>query len=123
MRLMKICFTIGMLFSILTTLSSCKGQGSTDTIQTALKQKSIGKIVPELDPKATLIYQDSNNNYCFGSKDKGIYKYDGKTLVLFTSKDGLCAHRVLGIQEDKKGNIYFDTSEGVCKFDGQQFTT
>ena len=38
-------------------------------------------------------------------------------------KDGLINDHIGGIQEDKSGNIYFDTQEGVSKFDGQTFRT
>ena len=44
-----------------------------------------------------------------------MYRYDGKTLVNFTTKDGLDNNRIGGIQEDKAGNIYFTTS--VCDGD------
>lgn len=70
-----------------------------------------------------IIFQDKKNNYWFAGNNKGVYKYDGKLLVLFTTKDGLCSHSILGIQEDKLGNIYFDTQDGVSKFNGQKFTT
>ncbi|MEP7268461.1 MAG: two-component regulator propeller domain-containing protein, partial [Saprospiraceae bacterium] len=73
------------------------------------------------DPKANLIYQDEKNNYWFNSKEKGVYVYDGNRLLLLTMKDGLCSNVILNMQEDKLGNIYFDTPEGVSKFDGQQF--
>lgn len=52
-----------------------------------------------------------------------MYRFDGKTLVNFTMKDGLCSNRLRGIQEDKSGNIHFTTYEGISKFDGQVFTT
>jgi len=59
----------------------------------------------------------------FGGNDEGAYKYDGENLILYTDKDGLIGSNIIGIQEDKFGNIYFDTTEGVSKFDGQKFTT
>lgn len=119
---MKVYFIIGTLFYILIVLSSCNSQGSTTITNSENSQKSIGKIANDLDPKASLIYQASNSSYWFGS-DKGVYNYDGKRLILFTSKDGLISHRVIGVQEDKAGNIYFDTPKGVSRFDGQQFAT
>lgn len=85
--------------------------------------KRLGTTVSKMGKKVMVIFQDKKNNFWFGGNDKGVYKYDGKSLVLFTKKDGLCNNSVLGIQEDKFGNIYFDTSTGVSKFDGQKFTT
>ena len=69
------------------------------------------------------VFQAKNNDYWFGSNDRGVYRYDGKALVNFTTKDGLVSNRIRGIQEDKSGNIYFTTYEGISKFDGQAFTT
>ena len=85
----------------------------------------MGEIALELDKKIWSIYQDKKNNYWFGSKRNGIYKYDGKSLVQFTKKDGLCSNSngARNIQEDKDGNIYFDTGEGISKFDGKSFET
>lgn len=92
-----------------------------------------GEVVTELDPAIWRVYQARNNDYWFGSKDRGVYRYDGKTLVRFTTKDGLSYDPVGGIQEDKAGNIYFPTTavsdadrrtvtQGVSRFDGKAFT-
>jgi ligand-binding sensor domain-containing protein len=69
------------------------------------------------------VFQARNNDYWFGSNDRGVYRYDGKALVNFTTNDGLVSNQIRGIQEDKSGNIYFTTYEGISKFDGQAFTT
>jgi len=122
MNLIKTYFSLSMTLVILLSFSSCNAQSKTDSKQKSPTQNKIGKTLTELDAKATLIYQDKANNYWFGSKDKGVYKYDGKSLVLFTQKDGLINHSIIAIQEDKCGNLYFDTQEGVSKFDGQKFT-
>ena len=82
-----------------------------------------GEIVSELDKAIFYIFQTKDDTYWFGSNDRGVYRYNGKTIVNFTMKDGLCSHRIRGIQEDEAGNIYFTTYEGISKFDGQAFTT
>jgi ligand-binding sensor domain-containing protein len=69
------------------------------------------------------IYQDKKNNFWFGSWEDGLYRYDGKTIIHFTTKSGLPHNRIEEIKEDKSGNIYFNTSKGISKFDGQTFTT
>ncbi len=69
------------------------------------------------------IFQDSKGNYWFGSHKEGVSKYDGKTVEYFTINDGLLDNQICSIQEDKNGNIYFDTGHGVSKFDGQLFST
>lgn len=69
------------------------------------------------------IFQDSNNNYWFASNGEGVYRYDGETLIQFTTKDGLCDNQVFTIQEDKQGNLWFVTVGGISRFDGKTFTT
>jgi ligand-binding sensor domain-containing protein len=116
-----------LLLGCLTAFCSCNGQPASPSEATALKNKkktlAKGEIVAELENRITVIYQDQRGHYWFGGGEKGICQFDGNQLVLFTRKDGLCGTNVLGIQEDQSGNIYFDTTEGVCKFDGQTFST
>jgi len=107
---------------------SCKGQNIADkqTRSTNTRDQAliIGDTVSEIaDQKLNLVFQDTKENFWFTGGDGGIYKYDGKNLVLFTLKDGLCSLDILGIQEDNFGNLYFDTPKGVSKFDGQKFST
>ncbi len=68
------------------------------------------EIVSQLDPAIWRVHHAVNGDYWFGSKDQGVYRFDGKTLVNFTTKDGLYYDPVGGIQEDKAGNIYFATT-------------
>ena len=82
-----------------------------------------GEVVPELGKSVMYVFQARNNDYWFGSNDRGVYRYDGKSLVNFTTKDGLVSNRIRGVQQDKTGNIYFTTYEGISKFDGRAFTT
>ena len=112
-----------LIFGILTTFFTCNGQNKSQNLDTYEKVIALGETVSKLDQKILLIFQDSNDNLWFGGNDKGVYKYDGKNLVLYTNKDGLIESNIWGIQEDIFGNIYFDTKEGVSKFDGQKFTT
>ncbi len=82
-----------------------------------------GETVTELDKAIFYIFQAKDNTYWFGSNERGVYRYNGKSLVNFTTKDGLVSNQIRGIQEDKSGNIYFTTYEGTSKFDGRSFTT
>ncbi|MBK8643649.1 MAG: hypothetical protein IPN15_16005 [Saprospiraceae bacterium] len=59
------------------------------------------------------------NNYWFSSNGEGVYRYDGKTIVNFTTKDGLANDTIRQIQEDKFGNIFISTFDGINKFDGK----
>src|SRR4051812_39462785 len=82
-----------------------------------------GEAVPELGRSVMYVLQAKNNDYWFGSNDRGVYRYDGKAIINFTTKDGLVSNRIRGMQEDKSGSIYFTTYEGISRFDGRAFTT
>jgi len=114
-----------LLFGIMTVLISCNGQHQKAfNDKTALAQSTaIGHRIPEIGKNIRCIFQDSKNNYWYGSDGDGVYRYDGKNLVLFTDKDGLCHNQVLSIQEDQLGNIWFGTGNGISRFDGHTFTT
>ncbi len=103
------------------TFASCSGQG---TRQVAGSRSSAiaGHAVSAIDTSIWYIFQDRKDNYWFGSNGKGVYRYDGKNLTHFSTKDGLCHDQIRGIQEDSTGNIYFNTVDGISKFDGT-FTT
>ena len=79
--------------------------------------------VTKISKTINCIFQDENGNYWFASNGEGVYSYDGKTLIQFTTKDGLCDNQVFTIQEDKQGNIWFLTVGGISRFDGKTFTT
>lgn len=123
-----------ILLFLLCTLAkvfSCKGQSiSRDTNNAMSDPNSIpgtiltrGDTVKELGNNIMTVYQDKKNNFWFGSWEDGLYRYDGKTILHFTTKNGLPHNRVEDLQEDQGGNIYFNTPAGVCKFDGQSFST
>ncbi|MBL7826594.1 MAG: hypothetical protein JNJ57_08195 [Saprospiraceae bacterium] len=79
----------------------------------------INDTLNQLSRNIMTIYQDQQNNYWFASWEDGLYKYDGKTILHFTTKNGLPSNRVEDVQEDKSGNIFFNTPGGVCKVEGQ----
>jgi ligand-binding sensor domain-containing protein len=82
-----------------------------------------GVVVSELSKSIWSIFQDQHDNHWFGSNGDGVYCYDGKTLVRFTTNDGLPDNKIRGIQGDKSGNVFINTPKGVSKFDGRTFTT
>jgi ligand-binding sensor domain-containing protein len=119
---MKFIKTIHWIFLISIAIPSCIGKGKSDTKSKEPTHNSVGKFVSKIAPNTHLMYQDKKHNYWFVN-DSMVYKYDEKILLQFTQEDGLVSNRIIGIQEDQLGNIYFDTPEGVSKFDGKQFET
>src|SRR5690349_21190761 len=120
-------FRILLCAGAFTLMCSCNRHNLLQQANANVEEKNIfqanGEAVNELSNAIMVIYQDKKNNYWFGSRGQGVYRYDGKQLLHFTMKHGLISNDIWGIQEDKAGNIYFDTQEGVSKFDGQDFST
>jgi ligand-binding sensor domain-containing protein len=117
-----------LIFGILSILTSCNGQTSDPKKNTDQSLKNYlvkGDTVKELGSNIMVIYQDKKNTYWFGSWETGVYRYDGKTLINFTTKHGLPNNRIDEIKEDKFGNITFGChpNSTISKFDGNTFTT
>jgi ligand-binding sensor domain-containing protein len=69
------------------------------------------------------MYQDTKGNYWFGTNGDGIIRYDGHTLEPMTIEGTNPGMRVIKIVEDKTGNLWFGSSDGLIKYDGKKFTT
>jgi len=119
---MKI-FTLSIL-SILGLLVSCKRMVKSKTTNevSIIESNGFGDTVNQLGVHLWYIFQDQKNNYWFGSNGEGVYCYNGEIIVNFTTKHGLCSDSIRHIQEDKYGNIYFSTLNGINKFDGKKIT-
>lgn len=75
--------------------------------------------------------EDEAGNFWFGTNrtrmenggDGGVWRYDGQSLKLFTTKDGLHHNSVFCITQDSSGNIWFGTrNTGLTRYDGKTFT-
>ncbi len=81
-----------------------------------------GEAVARLDRAVFHIFQSKDSVYWFGSDGQGVYRYDGESLVRFTTAHGLGSDRIRGIQEDRFGNIFVCGEGGwVSRFDGREF--
>lgn len=109
--------------------TSCYGQTSTNqltnNINSKTKKEQHPKIVRTLGTQyENVVCQilDKDGNLWFSISGEGAYRYDGKSFINFTTKDGLCNNNVGSIIQDKAGNILLGTSNGICKYDGKNFT-
>ncbi len=65
---------------------------------------------------------DKAGNIWF-SADKGLSKFNGKTIVNYSMKQGLINDNVVSLKEDSKGRLWIGTYEnGISVFDGKSFT-
>ncbi len=67
------------------------------------------------------ICQDREGNLWFGSQRHGVYRYKDHTLKNITK--GLPDVFVSIILQDQKGDLWFGTHDGICRYDGEHFTT
>jgi len=68
------------------------------------------------------INEDQNGDLWVGTVDAGLWRYNGKTLINYTTKDGLSSNAINTIYKDKKGDLWFGTdTDGICKFNGKTF--
>lgn len=113
-----------LFLHILALLTSCNGQ---NIDQPKNRTPSIdGDTAKELGSSIMVIFQDKTNVYWFGSWETGVYRYDGKTLINYTTEHGLPNNRIDDIQEDTSGNLYFVSCHPqatVAKYDGNTITT
>ena len=110
-----------IFFYILILLTSCNGQNFTKNAN----HHSIvvlGDTVSELSKSIWIVFQATSGDYWYGSDTDGLFCFDGKTIINYSTNDGLSSNRIRGIQEDKQGNIYISTLVGINKFDGHIFT-
>jgi signal transduction histidine kinase/sugar lactone lactonase YvrE len=87
-----------------------------------------GKFTSYLDSKTGFtcirsLYEDSHNRLWAGSYLSGVFlvNKDSGFLKHLTEKDGLSSNDINGINEDKKGNIWFSTSHGLSKLDAATY--
>ncbi len=109
----------GSLLSSLHSYSSGENDVGNPSTRTMLE----GEVVSDVGKSVWVIYQDKKLNYWFGSDGQGVYRFDGKVITRFSTKNGLPNNRIREIKEDKAGNILVSTLDGICKFDGRAFTT
>lgn len=113
-----------LLATSLILFASCKGQRS--HVHEPSSSALNGDTVTALGNSIMVVYQDKKDTYWFGSWETGLYRYDGKSLINYTTKHGLLDNRIDEIKEDNFGNIYFgsaNATSSISKFDGNKFTT
>lgn len=137
----KITFKVPSILLVLLSLqiSSCMGQVKEKSINDNAKNEVSNEpltikqntIFPQVHTNLNgmvrqfvrTFHQDRKENYWFGTNGDGIIRYDGQTLEKITIADVSPRIRVLEIKEDKAGNIWFGTSDGLIKYDGKKFRT
>lgn len=112
-----------LLLFTLTVFKTSHAQVNNELLQNLKTLLPIGEVVEKIDNQIWVVYQDTKGNHWFGSNGKGLFRYDGKTLKVFTTNDGLVDNTIRSVQEYKKGHIFIGTPRGISQFNGTVFTT
>ncbi len=123
------CIQLLLLLCLLIT--SCKGQKQTNlpAENQSAKTPTLLQGTPSAPADAAApiaeyvveTFEDKKGNLWFGTLSKGAARFDGKTLVYFSTKEGLCDNTVTCIIEDQEGIMWFGTHSGLSRFDGRTF--
>jgi signal transduction histidine kinase/ligand-binding sensor domain-containing protein/DNA-binding response OmpR family regulator len=70
------------------------------------------------------IHEDKDKNLWLGTQEGGLLLFDRKTNTFkrLTTDDGLPSNTILRLLEDKEGNLWMSTYNGVCRFDKKMKT-
>ena len=69
------------------------------------------------------LLEDSQDKLWIATDGEGVSRYDGKNITSYTINDGLPSNRVWDVMEDREGVIWAATDKGLCRFEGDRFTT
>lgn len=70
---------------------------------------------------AFAVSQDRQGRIWFGAGEAVVY--DGAQFRRYSTDDGLVSNTVRAIHQDRIGNFWFVTAEGISRYDGQRFAT
>lgn len=70
------------------------------------------------------IHEDKDKNLWLGTQEGGLLLFDRKTNTFkrLTTDDGLPSNTILRMLEDKEGNLWMSTYNGICRFDKKRKT-
>lgn len=111
---------MSLLISFLTLMTSCNGQVKSSN-KAEINSTSTNKEISKND-NVHFGLQDKIGRLWFGTTVSGLYCYDGSTFTHFTANDGFDETCVFSLLEDKVGNIWIGTSNGLYKYDGKTFS-
>jgi ligand-binding sensor domain-containing protein/two-component sensor histidine kinase len=68
-------------------------------------------------------YIDRKGNLWLGTTGAGVCRYDGTEFICINAQHGLTNDVVTSIFEDRNGNFWFGTYDGINRYDGKKITT
>lgn len=117
----------GMLWFMNNGLGVCRYDGKTLTNFTEEKGLANAEFMTTIKGKmgtlarAWSITEEPNGTMWLATVDAGVWRYDGKTLINYTTRDGLSSNTVWAVYKDRANKLWFGTEGGVCTFNGKTF--
>lgn len=114
-----------ILLTVLLFYTACSGQINTDLPKTGHPKLIKNHFSDEYQALSDNIHcglQDKAGKLWFGTTGDGVYQFDGKLFINFTTKEGLSSNTVWSILEDRAGYIWFGTADGICRYDGKHMS-
>lgn len=68
------------------------------------------------------IIEDKKGNIWIATFNKGVFIYNGKTIINLNGKEDLGINYAGGIAQDSAGNIWLTFKNGIVKYDGNKLT-
>lgn len=98
------------------------GGNYTNLFSIEKKSKKISKV--SIGNPIRCIHEDKDKNLWLGTQEGGLLLFDRKTNTFkrLTTDDGLPSNTILRLLEDKEGNLWMSTYNGVCRFDKKRKT-
>lgn len=113
---------ICLLVFVISFIISCRGQSNSNSDNNNATNQLVKNVGSQIGDYVVEVFEDSKGNIWLGTLEKGVAKYDGKTLQYFTTTDGLPSNRIGSIIEDNAGDLWFGTGSGLSHYDGKTFT-
>lgn len=113
--------SIYLFVSILTHCSSCQNRKDIAPLQMPNAPAADSATKLALDADLAVIFKDGQGGLWLSSNDEGLYRYQAGQLHKYTLEDGLGTYRIIAVQEDADGALYFDTPQAVYRYDGEKF--
>ena len=86
------------------------------------KKKQAIETPNKLSRYTDFLCNDSYGNLWIGSRNYGIFMYDGKQWINQTIEDGLQSNSIIYIFPENEKTIWVATDKGISKFDGHSWT-
>ncbi|MBK9166461.1 MAG: response regulator [Bryobacterales bacterium] len=82
------------------------------------------RFAPAAEPRlgranTTVMHQDGNGVYWFGTREFGLMRYDRGAVRSFTVADGLPSSEIRALAESAGGKLWVGTREGLALLDGE----